>query len=180
MLQPAVESHVGSNADEFGAWTGYRVPEDRAGWHPLIARLYDYWRAVTPAGRLPGRQHIVPEDIAPLWSRLWLLDVVRGPPLRFRYRVCGTELVRAFGAELTGRWLDEAHPELVANPQSRDRFRFAVLTGQPTWRHGSPLWKRNPDQRTVESCIVPLATDGTSVDKLLGVVVAFDIAGRQI
>lgn len=179
MLQLAVKRDPANDADEFGAWTDYCVPAERGAWHPMVQRLYDYWLSVAPMGRLPGRQHILPEDLAPLWSRLCLLDVVQRP-LRYRYRYCGTELVRGFGCEATGRWLDEAHPQLISNPQSRDRFRFMALTGSPTWRRGPPLWTLNTDHRTVESCFVPLAADGVTVDKIMGVTVAFDSAGREI
>src|SRR4029077_2058115 len=90
--RPAMPHTMPDAAIKFGLWTGYRIPEDRAGWHPLVRRLYDYWRSIArdgqlPGGRLPGRQHIVPEDIAPLWSRSWMLDVFRSP-LRYRYRLC--------------------------------------------------------------------------------------------
>ena len=164
---------------EFGVWTGYRMPEDRTLWHPLVRRFYDYCRSVAPADRLPGRQHIVPEDIAHLWSRLWMLDVFRDP-LRYRYRLCGTEMVRSLGHEVTGAWLDEVHPELIANPQSRERCRFMAETGLPTWRRGPPLWHRDPEHRTIETCIVPLAADGRTVDKMLAISVLFDREGRPI
>src|SRR5216683_898009 len=147
---------------EFGVWTGYLIPEDRADWHPMVRRLYDYWRAIAPDGQLPGRQHIVAEDIAPLWSRLWMLDVFRHP-LRYRYRLCGTEMVRSLGREVTGAWVDEVHPELIANPQSRERLRFMAETGCATWRRGPPLWTRDPKHRVIEACFVPLAADGYTV-----------------
>ena len=54
-------------------------------------------------------------------SRMWMLDVHRDP-LRYRYRLCGTEMVRSLGREVTGIWLDEAHPQLIENP----RFARAV------------------------------------------------------
>jgi hypothetical protein len=161
-------------ADEFGD-----IPADRTLWHPLALRLYDYWRLIAPPGRLPGRQHLLPEDIAPLWSRAWMLDVYRDP-LRFRYRLCGTELVRSLGREVTGEWLDEAHPSLVANPQLLQQLCFAIETGCPTWHRGPPLWTRDPKSRMVETCIVPLAGDGRSVDRVLAVSVLFDGAGKPI
>src|SRR5947209_15482970 len=110
-------------AGDYGVWTGYQVPDDRTGWHPLVRRFYEYWASVAPADGLPGRQHIEPEEIPALWSRMWLLDVSRDP-LRYRYRLCGTEMVRSLGREVTGRWLDEAHPQLLDNPHSAGRFRF--------------------------------------------------------
>lgn len=179
MLQLAINREASDDGAEFGVWTGYHVPDNRGLWHPLVARLYDYWLAVKPPDRLPGREHIVPEDIAPLWSRLCLLDVVRRP-LRYRYRFCGSELARSLGGEVTGRWLDEVHPQLIADPEPRQRLRFMALTGRPTWRRGPPNWVRDKDHRTVESCLLPLAGDGTTVDKMIGIVVAFDRNGREI
>jgi hypothetical protein len=163
-------------AEDFGAWTDHCIPQDRSAWHPLVRQFYEHWPAVTPPHGLPGRQHIVPEDIVALWSHLFMVDVNRAP-LRYRYRFCGTELVRAFGREVTGCWLDEVHPEIV-NPVSRERFRYVVETGSATWRRGPPLWSRHSDHRIVESCLAPLAADGCVVDKIFGVVVPCDGSGR--
>src|SRR5262245_24319768 len=79
---------------DFGIWTDHRVPQDRSAWHPMVQRFYDYWLSVAPPDRLPGRQHIAPEDLIPLLPRLWLLDVYRDP-LRFRYRLVGTAVVKS-------------------------------------------------------------------------------------
>lgn len=175
----ATEETTTPSAGEFGIWTAYRLPQDRADWHPLVRRLYDYWRSIAPPGRLPGRQHVAPEDIAPLWSRMFLLDVSRNP-LRYRYRLCGTGVVRSLEREVTGGWLDEVHPQLIADPDARGRLRFVVETGHPTWRRGPTICARDPEHRTIEGCIVPLAADGVTVDMLMGVVVAFDAAGKAI
>jgi hypothetical protein len=171
---PAVA--VADSAD-YGVWTGYQIPDDRDGWHPLVRCFYEYWVSVSPPGQLPGRQHIAPEEVPALWSRMWMLDVYRDP-LRYRYRLCGTEMVRSLGREVTGAWLDEAHPQLAENPQSRERFRFVAEIGRATWRHGAPLWTRDPEHRTIETCIVPLAADGSRVDKILGISVMFDSQGK--
>ena len=178
-FRPLLPTPPPSVSGDFGIWTGYRIPDDRSNWHPLVSDFYDYWLRIAPPGRLPGRRHIVAEDIARLWSRVWMLDVFRAP-LRYRYRLCGTEMVRSLGREVTGRWLDEVHPQLVANPESRERFRFMAETARPTWRRCPPLWTRDPDHRTIETCIVPLAEDGSAVDKMLAVSVLFDAAGKQI
>jgi hypothetical protein len=69
---------------------------------------------VAPPGRLFGRQHIAPEQMVPMLSRMWLADVHRDP-LRFRYRLYGTALVSSLHREVTGQWLDEAQPETVFN-----------------------------------------------------------------
>jgi hypothetical protein len=168
-----------ADSGEYGVWTGYRIPEERGEWHPLVRSFFEYWLSICPPGRLPGRQHIAPEDVPVLWSRMWMLDVHRNP-LRYRYRLCGTEMVRSLGREVTGVWLDEAHPQLIENPQSRERFRYMTETGQATWRRGPPLWTRDPEHRIIETCIVPLAADGVTVDKILGFSVMFDTHGRPL
>ena len=167
------------DSDDYGVWTGYQIPDDRSEWHPLVRSFYEYWVSVSPPGRLPGRQHIAPEEVPVLWSRMWILDVHRNP-LRYRYRLCGTEMVRSLGREVTGAWLDEAHPQLMENPQSRERFRYMAETGRATWRRGPPLWTRDPEHRIIETCLAPLAANGVTVDKILGFSVMFDSQGRPI
>src|SRR5580704_515333 len=125
-------------------------------WHPLAQQFYEYWLAAAPPGLLPGRQHILPELMIPFLSRLWLLDVHRDP-LRFRCRLVGSDMARSLGRDVTGKWLDETHPQSVNNPSSRQRFRIVVELARPTWRRGPPRWWREPEYRTVESCLVPLA-----------------------
>ena len=164
---------------DFGVWTDHRISQDRSGWHPLVRQFYEHWLSIAPPDRLPGRQHVEPERMVPLLSRMWILDVYRDP-LRFRYRLYGTALVRSLDREMTGRWLDEAEPQTVRNPVLRDRYRFIVETGCPTWRRGPALWDRDPLHRMIENCFAPLAADGKTVDKIMGLSVLFDSAGREI
>jgi hypothetical protein len=55
---------------DFGVWTDHRIPHDRSGWHPLVRRFYEYWLSIAPPDRLPGRQHIAPEQMVPMLSRM--------------------------------------------------------------------------------------------------------------
>ena len=164
---------------DYGEWTDHRIPDDRSAWHPLIRQFYEYWLAIAPPGALPGRQHVVPEEMAPWLSRLWMLDVYRNP-LRFRCRVAGSEMVRSLGVEVTGRWLDEVHPASATHPSSRDRFRIVADLGRPTWRRGAPRWTRQPDFCFVESLMAPLAADGRTIDKIIAVSITFNARGRMI
>lgn len=168
-----------ASAGDYGEWTDHRIPDDRSAWHPLSRQCYDYWLSVAPPGALPGRQHVAPEEMTPWLARLWLLDVCRDP-LRYRLRLCGSAVVRSLGQEVTGRWLDEVHPLSASDPRSRDRLRVVTELRQPTWRRGAPRWTRAPEFKTVESLMVPLATDGRTVDKIMGLSIAFDVAGRMM
>ena len=144
---------------------------DTADWHPRLVELYRYWRSIHPAHGLPGRQHLDPAAIPHLLSTIWMLDV-RREPLRFRYRLVGTRIRERAGRELTGLWLDEAHPTTWQNPQAAARLEALVRTGIPSRRRGKPtLFYAHRDWREVENLMLPLATDGKTIDVILVITV---------
>jgi hypothetical protein len=138
-------------------------------WHPTIMALYHYWLSIHPAAGLPGRQHVDPCAMAPLLPHVFMVDVAR-VPLRFKYRLVGTEYVRLIGRELTGHYLDEVHPGF--HGLVRRQYAEAAEHGRPAYRKG-PVLYANPDRQYLgmERIIVPLAHDGADVDILLGAVV---------
>lgn len=139
---------------------------DTAKWHPRTTRLYHYWRSIRPRpGLLPGRQHFDPIEVPELLPGMWLLDVARNP-FRLRYRLCGTGVVGAIGREVTGMWLDEAHPRALAATDCAARCRRLVEDGTPSWRKAPPrLWTQG-DVGMVETLLLPLARDGRTIDML--------------
>jgi hypothetical protein len=164
---------------DYGAWTGHRIPDDRSSWHPVVRGLYEYWLTIKPPGRLPGRQHIKPEDIARLLPRLWIVDI-HTDPFRLRFRLVGTAISQTVHREFTGWWFDEAQPEAAQNIELLDRYRFMIETKQATWRRGLAWWRQEPGGRLVENCLAPLATDGENVDKVIAAVIFFDADGREL
>lgn len=148
-------------------------------WHPKALRFYEYWRAICPAGGLPSRACFDPTAIPDLLPGIWLLDVHRAP-LRFRYRLVGTRIVQAIGREVTGQWLDEAHPRVVRDPAYLGRYRAVVETGVPSHRRGQiRLWQHD-DYREIENVVVPLAADGQAVDILAVLTVLHALDGTAV
>lgn len=142
------------------------IVPDTSAWHPRAARLYRYWRTIRPAGSaLPGRRHFDPVDIADLLPGIWLLDVQR-EPFRLRYRLVGTGIVEAIGHEVTGLWLDQAHPGAVQDPGFVKRYRSAVEKGEPSWRKGNPRLWTHRDFDVIENLLLPFAKDARTVDML--------------
>jgi PAS domain-containing protein len=141
-------------------------------WHPRAQRLYHYWRSIAPPGALPGRQHLDPVDIPDLLSCLWLLDVQR-EPFRLRYRLAGTTIIEAIGREVTGQWLDEAHPKIEDRAGFLARYSGVVENGQPSWRKGYPRLWTHRDFGAVENLLLPFARDGRTVDMLCALTVLF-------
>jgi len=161
-------------------WQDCTSTTDRSAWNPLIARFFEYWLAISPAGGLPGRQHFDPLDIVALMPRVWLLDVVHGVAgPRFRYRLVGTREVQTLEREVTGRWLDEAHPHLKEKPNGFARFEYIADKGKATYRKGPVTFVHHKDDRIVENCILPMARDGTVVDMIAGCSVLYRSTGTE-
>ena len=145
---------------------------DTTRWHPRVARLYRYWLSIHPAEGLPGRQHFDPVDVPELLPGIWLLDVQR-KPFRLRYRLVGTAIVEAVGREVTGQWLDKAHPHLGGMAGFFERYRRAVEQKQPEWRRGKPRIWTHRDFGEIENLLLPLAADGATVDILIAYTVLY-------
>jgi hypothetical protein len=152
-------------------------PPDFPDWHPKLQRMYRYWQQARPASDLlPGRQHIDPLDIPDLLPGVWLLDVQR-EPFRLQYRLVGTRVVEAVGREVTGQWVDEAHPHILAIPSYIDRYRAIAASGVPSRRRGQAQLWQHEDYREIENVIFPLATDGKVVDVLMVLTVMYWLDG---
>jgi hypothetical protein len=152
--------------------------DERARWHAKVRRLYDTWLAIHPPRGLPGRQHFDPLAIHDLLPNLWLLDVQRAP-FRLRYRLAGTKITERLGREVTGLWLDEAHPHLASDPGYFKRYRTVVFDATPSWRRGRPMFRQDEHVAELENLILPLAADGETVDMLLILTVRYTTAGTE-
>lgn len=136
---------------------------------PLLAydglgELLRYWRLVGRGG-VPARRDIDPADIPHLLRNIILIDVERAP-IRFRARLCGTEVDRLLGRGFTGRYLDDMtagyferdilldYAEVVLHKRPK-ATRRSILTPAGAWLHYQRL-------------LLPLSSDGWSVDKLIG------------
>jgi len=137
---------------------------------PRLRQLHDYWRSVhPPGGGLPGRQHIDPCAMVPLLRWIWMMDVGRDP-LRFRYRLVGTEQVNVMGRDFTGRWLDEVHEQFLTSV-SHSQYVTSVERGEIGYLKGAPPYHVTRDYMQVERLLVPLACNGRDVDILLALTV---------
>lgn len=146
--------------------------------HPKIRQFIEYWRAIAPAGALPGRRHFDPSAIPHLLPNLWLMDVERAPELRFRYRLIGTSVARAFGQDFTGRDMGEAHPGFAASPIHGYLSEVAEKR-LPSWRIGRPNFFALQDYLQVERVYLPAARDGQTVDMIFALTIFLDRYGRE-
>ncbi|EDP63638.1 hypothetical protein BAL199_25937 [alpha proteobacterium BAL199] len=146
----------------------YPVPaefdDDRFHW------LFDYWLQRRENGRLPGRRDIDPLHFRHLLGRVYLIEVVReSERIRFRFRLWGSKISGIFGQEHTGHWLEDiAAPGTLA--ELENTLRTCTLGARPHfWRR--PMMVENVDYVATRRMLLPLASDGQTVDMLFGLII---------
>ncbi len=143
------------------------LPED---CDPRLKQIHAYWESIRPSpDLLPGRQHFDPVDVPRLLSWIWLANVERDP-LRFRYRLTGTEHVMAMNGDYTGRLVGEKNPDFLTTPQGT-HYVAAVEQGIVGYFSGKPTVYTNLNHSWFERVLLPLARDGKTVDMLLGMTI---------
>lgn len=129
-----------------------------------LRALRDYWLELRGDRQMPSRQDIDPIDIPHLLAHLVLVDVF-SDPLRFRYRLIGTEITRLVGRDATGRWLDESlYGDKVA--RVTDDFRACVASCTPVAQREFMLFV-DKDWIRIESLALPLGVEPGRVDMVL-------------
>lgn len=135
---------------------------------PLLIRLAAYWETLRRSGALPGRRDINPAAIVRAMPFVALIDVHRHSPLAMSFRLVGTELARWAGRDNTGREIEECYGRHVGGDWDRAvrDYERAVLTGTPARRTHQG---QRPDGLIFdyERILLPLASDGRTVDALL-------------
>ena len=130
-----------------------------------LNEIHAYWLAKRGQRRMPARQDIEPTEIPRLLRNVMLIDVFHDPP-RFRYRLIGTNVVDATGENRTGECFDSVD-FFAANPIVREQYAAAVATGEPV--HSlEPFYRLDTGRAyAVERLLLPLSSDGATVDMLL-------------
>lgn len=135
-----------------------------------LRRLYLYWDEKRRDRRFPARRDLDPLDFPYALGKIMLIDVSYDP-LKFRFRLYGTELADRMGIDVTGLALDQ-HPM----PEFRDflerGWRGVIEASRPM----HVFFDRYVDerQRRFESLRLPLSSDGTTIDMLMVAVASRD------
>lgn len=131
---------------------------------PRLLRLHALWLSKCRGRAMPARADFDPLELKEDLGWIVLVDVERSP-LRFRYRLIGTNIVDLAGRNVTGRYFDEIyepHVERVATSS----FRDILDTGTPN-RVAATLQHAEKGFLTYEAIDLPLASDGSTVDMIL-------------
>lgn len=130
---------------------------------PDLRRLYELWK-VKRGGRIgPSRAELGPFDLRFILGNILLIDVLRDP-LRFRYRLCGTNIVARAGFDLTGRFVDE-HPEPQFRQAALGSYTKVAETRAPLQVVRDEIFDER--SRRYEGLLLPLSSDGNVVDMII-------------
>ena len=143
--------------------------------HPKVRKIFDYWVSIHPDSGLPGRQHFDPIDVPDLLPNIRLVDVVGDPP-RFQVRLCGDRVRDHFGSCQQGQFFDEMYPPFANRPSYAD-FMAVIESGRPRVHQGFCELNPAKDFVPLERIVLPLASDGRTVDMLLVVSLFGETAG---
>ena len=134
-------------------------------------QVFAYWASLRAGGRLPSRAQIDPHHLKQLLPTVSLIDVVRdeidgAPAVGYRQRLAGTGLYSVYGREITGRSLEEVYAGDEAG-YWREQLDKVVAEARPLV--GCQTVRSRPGAACSILWIrLPLASDGESVDMILG------------
>ena len=128
--------------------------------------FFDYWAALCGDRPMPARKDIDPTQIRPAYlPDLMLIDVLHDPR-RYRYRLVGTNVVQATGADRTGQFSDDVS-FFQAYPIVLQQYDRVVETRQPLYSVEKFTNLENQTNYDVDRLLLPLSRNGRLVDMLL-------------
>ena len=163
MTDPELRPQVDPESDE-----AKRTALAEASADAKLGPMLRYWSAkCRECGGLPRPSDVDAAELpAGVLPYLTLLDVIDGGRT-FRVRLVGTASAAAVGADHTGKYLDETMPSDVLDA-ALGRYRAAIAHRRPvlTLSDYDMLGGERVRNRMM---VLPLSSDGITVDRLLGV-----------
>ncbi len=128
-----------------------------------LAALLSMWQERCETDRLPARASFDPLDMRAFLGRIVMFDVLTDP-LRFRFRLVGTDWVKQFGFDPTNT-LVEDFPRVQSRAFIQDILTRSVTERVPLMVRRSVII--NSEYFRYGMLLLPLAADGQTVDVIL-------------
>jgi hypothetical protein len=137
---------------------------------PRLQNVLDLWQRKRGGRLAPARLDFDPAELKPVLACVTLVDVLYDP-LDFRYRLVGSEMVRAYGRDVTSQSVNDLQLIGLRALIWRDLTEL-VKTAQPQY---TALYYTNlaGHLRAYQLLRLPLSSDGARLDMLL-LVAEFD------
>lgn len=131
---------------------------------PILQRLHRDWVSRLHGREMPARADFDIVDFGYILGNINLFDVERNP-LRFRFRVHGTNAVTRLGIDLTGKTVDD-YDDPGYRALLNQNYADVVKTCRPLRVLRDPYMVRDKVLRW-EALILPLSEDGRMVNMLM-------------
>jgi hypothetical protein len=136
---------------------------------PDIAFLFALWQKKCGKRTMPSRADFDPAEFRRLLPYIFLIDV-EADDGAFRTRLVGDEIVRFLGhTPPKGK-----SPMASFTPEGWGGFRIilehVVKSRTPIFRAGRAYWSIERSYKKFEACVLPLSTDDTAVNMIIGAV----------
>lgn len=131
-----------------------------------IRDVFEYWLSKRDGRPTPLRADLNPVEFDPSWLP-WIFIYRLESSGRFRCTLIGTEMVRIYGRDETGMFLDEIVPPKHAASRKR-LFDRTVRDRLPVFYSG-PALIPSGDSRRVERLLLPASSDGIACDHIFGI-----------
>lgn len=142
-----------------------RVAEPHVGTlEPKLQRLLEYWEAKRLGREMPARSDIDPSDIPDLLPNIYLIDVSYDPNV-FRFRLAGTEIVRLFCEEVSGKTIDQL-ATVALRSLLRSQYEEVIDARAPIADEDAFVHRRK--SYSYNWLLMPLSAGGRVVDMLMG------------
>ena len=136
---------------------------------PSTAAFYRYWNSKRRGRAMPSRADIDPLEMKPWLAGTALVDVTYTPngpvPYELRYRLIGTRPTMLRGQDVTGMRVEIGYHG-ASLEAALENYRLVIEEKALVYD-----WDRTPSTdgfaREGETLLLPLSTDGHTVDKVL-------------
>ena len=128
-----------------------------------LARLYAWWNGQLHGRAMPARKDFTPADVAYMLGCLHLVDV-EGAPVRFRFRLTGSETVLRLGFDPTGGYVDDIRPREYAE-FLRETYLEAVAARTPICNYVHFDFAERSTRYV--HLLLPLSDDGARINMLM-------------
>jgi hypothetical protein len=137
------------------------LPAEDSVLHALLA----FWERARGARPMPAKADVDPVRLgAKLLPHIMLIELVGE---RLRYRLCGTAVAEAAGADLAGKYVDELNPNPVYTRYIDGLYRRCIADGRPSYSESRYLAHASTVRRVTRRLICPLSLDGATVTQFI-------------
>jgi len=145
----------------------YRILRREEAQSTALKQFYAYWEGKRAGCMLPLKASIDPAEIKDVLPYV-IISEVFDEPLRVRYRLVGTEIVKLRGREFTGKWLHEVQWNPVFSARLIKEYRVLIDERRPLLGADDIYFADGP-RTAYEWGMFPLSGDGERVNHCLAI-----------